>query len=255
MKRIILLVLTGGVVLLFLKIRQPNSKSYSFSGKLIDSVLTNRLVNIEKVNSNLRSRRIETLGFLVGTGPMLISEEYESGAITNLYQFPSGKLITEVVLPNPKTPLLGSADYEMLAEQDYIKSAAMETNLVEIKEIFEEFSLAKKSQYLYSGIREAYVLMAKLYRLEDSGLLISAEQDIVEKEIWSVSDPVERELKSKEVYNRVHEEALKIWLEKADAPNRFKQRMERLYGEFPKPIFQRLMSLEITTEPKELVNP
>ena len=99
------------------------------------------------------------------------------------------------------------------------------------------------------------MLMAKLYRLEDSGFLISAEQDIVEKEIWSVSDPVERELKSKEVHNRVHEEALKIWLEKADAPNRFKQRMERLYGEFPKPIFQRLMSIEITAEPEELVGP
>jgi hypothetical protein len=248
-------VLTGGVVLLFLKIRQSNLKSSSFSGELIGPVLTNRLVNIEKVNSNLRSRRIETLGFLVGTGSMLISEEYESGAITNLYQFPSGKLITEVVLPNPKTPRLGSVEYEMLAEQDYIKSAAMETNLVEIKEIFEEFPLAKKSQYLYSGIREAYVFRAKLYRLQDSELLISAQQDVVEKEIWSVSDPVERELKSKEVYNRVHEEMLKVWLERADAPNRFKQRMERLYGEFPKPIFQRLMSIEITAEPKELVNP
>jgi hypothetical protein len=85
--------------------------------------------------------------------------------------------------------------------------------------------------------------------------LISAQQDIVEKEIWSVSDPVKRELKSKEVYNRVHEEALKIWLEMGDAPNRFKQRMERLYGEFPKPMFQRLMSIEITAEPEELVGP
>jgi hypothetical protein len=91
--------------------------------------------------------------------------------------------------------------------------------------------------------------------LQDSELLLTAQQDVVEKEIWSVSDPVERELKTKEVYNRVHEESLKNWLEMAEAPNRFKQRMERLYGEFPKPIFQRLMSLEITTEPKELVNP
>ena len=186
---------------------------------------------------------------------MLISEEFESGVITNVYQFPSGKLITEVVLPNPKTPRLGSADYEILAERDYMKSVGEETNLVEIKEIFEEFPLAKKSQYLYSGIREAYVLRAKLYRLQDSELLLTAQQDVVEKEIWSVSDPVERGLKTKEVYNRVHEESLKYRLEMADAPNRFKQRMERLYGEFPKPIFQRLMSLEITTEPKELVNP
>ena len=237
------------------KIRQTDLKTSSFGGELISSAPTNHLIKIETVNSNIRSRRIETLGFLAGIGPILISEEFESGVITNVYQFPSGKLIIEVVLPNPKTPLLGSANYEMLAEQNYIKSAVVETNLVEIKEIFEEFPLAKKSQYLYSGIREAYVFRAKLYRLQDSELLISAQQDVVEKEIWSVSDPVERELKSKEVYNRVHEEMLKVWLERADAPNRFKQRMERLYGEFPKPIFQRLMSIEITAEPKELVNP
>lgn len=255
MKRLIFITLICGVVLLGFKIRQTDLKTSSFGGELISSAPTNHLIKIETVNSNIRSRRIETLGFLAGIGPILISEEFESGVITNVYQFPSGKLITEVVLPNPKTPLLGSANYEMLAEQNYIKSAAMETNLVEIKEIFEEFPLAKKSQYLYSGIREAYVFRAKLYRLQDSELLISAQQDVVEKEIWSVSDPVERELKSKEVYNRVHEEMLKVWLERADAPNRFKQRMERLYGEFPKPIFQRLMSIEITAEPKELVNP
>jgi hypothetical protein len=237
------------------KIRQTDLKTSSFGGELIGFVPTNHLINIETVNSNIRSRRIETLGFLAGIGPMLISEEFESGVITNVYQFPSGKLITEVVLPNPKTPRLGSADYEILAEQDYIKSVGEETNLVEIKEIFEEFPLAKKSHYLYSGIREAYVLRAKLYRLQDSELLLTAQQDVVEKEIWSVSDPVERGLKTKEVYDRVHEESLKNRLEMADAPNRFKQRMERLYGEFPKPIFQRLMSLEITTEPKELVNP
>ena len=186
---------------------------------------------------------------------MLISEESESGVITNVYQFPSGKLITEVVLPNPRTPLLGSVDYEILAEQDFIKSASVETNLIEIKEIFEDFPLARKSQYLYSGIREAYVLRAKLYRLQDSELLLTAQQDVVEKEIWSVSDPVERELKSKEVYNRIHEESLKNWLEMADSQNRFKQRMERLYGEFPKPIFQRLMSIEISGEPGELIDP
>ena len=255
MKRLILIALTCGVVLLVFKIRQTDLKTSSFGGELIDAIPTNDPVKVETVNLNLRSRRIETLGFLVGTGPMLISEESESGVITNVYQFPSGKLITEVVLPNPKTPLLGSAEYEMLAKRDYIKSLGVETNLVEIKEIFEEFPLANKSQHLYSGIREAYVYRAKLYRLQDSELLISAQQDVVENEIWSVSDPVERELKSKEVYNRVHEEMLKVWLERADAPNRFKQRMERLYGEFPKPIFQRLMSLEITTEPKELVNP
>ena len=255
MKRLIFITLICGVVLLGFKIRQTDLKTSSFGGELISSAPTNHLIKIETVNSNIRSRRIETLGFLAGIGPMLISEESESGVITNVYQFPSGKLITEVVLPNPKTPLLGSAEYEMLAEQDYIKSVAVETNLLEIKEIFEEFSLAKNSQYLYSGIREAYVLRAKIYRLQDSGMLISAQQDTVEKEIWSVSDPVKRELKSKEVYNRVHEDALKIWLEMADAPNRFKQRMERLYGELPKPIFQRLMSIEITAEPEELVGP
>lgn len=255
MKRLIVITLICAGFLLLFKIRQTHSKTSSFGVKSIVSASTNFPVKIETVNSDFRSRRVETLGFVAGAGPLLISEESESGAITNFYQFPSGKIMTEVVVPNPKTPLLGSADYEILAEQDYIRSASLETNLVEIKEIFEEFPLAKKSQYFYSGIREAYVFRAKLYRLQDSQLLIGAQQDVVEKEIWSVSDPAERELKSKEVYNRVHEEMLKKWLETADAPNRFRQRMERLYGEFPKPIFQRLMSIEITAEPKELVNP
>jgi hypothetical protein len=254
-KRLIFLVATCGFFLLVLKFRQIVLKTSSFGIKSIVSASTNHLANIETVNSNIRSRRIETLGFLAGTGPMLISEESESGVITNVYQFPSGKLITEVVLPNPKTPLLGSVDYEILAEQDFIKSASVETNLIEIKEIFEDFPLARKSQYLYSGIREAYVLRAKQYRLQDSELLLTAQQGVVEKEIWSVSDPVERELKSKEVYNRIHEESLKNWLEMADSQNRFKQRMERLYGEFPKPIFQRFMSIEISGEPGELIDP
>lgn len=255
MKHLVLVALILVFVLMIFKNQQPESKSSSLGGKSIASAPTNQRVRIETVDSNILTRRIETLGLLVGSGPMLISEESKLGVISNVYHFPSGKLVTEVILPNPKTPLLGSADYEMLAEQDYAKSAVVDTNLVEIKEIFEDFSLAKGSKYFYSGIREAYVLRSKLYRLQDAELLISAQQDVHEREIWSVSDPVERESKSKEVYQRVHEEKLKIWLEMADTPNRFKQRMERLYGEFPKQIFQRLMSVEITTEPDDLVGP
>jgi hypothetical protein len=248
-------VVTCGVLLFVLKILKPESKPLSSGGDIIEAVPTNKPVNIGIDRSTLRKRRIETLGFLAGTGPMLISEESESGVVTNVYQFPSGKLITEVVLTNPKAPLLGSADYERLAERDYVKSVIAETNLVEIKEIFEDFSLAKQSQYFYSGIREAYVLMAKLNRLQDSEFLLTAQQDVREQEIWSVSNPIERELKSKEVNNRAHEESLKIWLDKADAPNRFKQRMEFLYGGFPKPILQRLMSIEIKTNPEDLIDP
>lgn len=201
------------------------------------------------------TKRVETLGYLAGNSPMLISDESESGVITNIYQFPSGKLIKEEIAPNPRLPLFGSDEYEILARQDYMKSSVVETNLLEIKEIFEDFSRARQSKYLYSGIREAYILRAKIYKLQNSDLLLSAQEDLRRNEIWSVSDPIERELKTTEVRKRVDEESWKIWLDKADAPNRFKQRMERLYGEFPKSIFQRVMSIEINTEPEDLIQP
>ena len=186
---------------------------------------------------------------------MLISEESESGLVTKTYQLTPSKSITEVVVPNPKVPLLGSVEYEALAKQDYFESIQVETNLSELKEIFEDFPTAKQSEYLYSGIREAYVFKSRIRQLRDSDFLLSADQWKGPFEIEAISNLIERELKARQIKDRLDEDMNRILLDKADAPERFKQRMVRLYGDFPKPIFQRLMSIDIFTEPRELIRP
>lgn len=213
-------------------------------------------VNLDQsIKEKFPVRRVETLGALAGNGPMLISEESESGLVTKTYQLTPSKSITEVVAPNPKVPLLGSVEYEALAKQDYFESIQVETNLSELKEIFEDFPTAKQSEYLYSGIREAYVFKSRIRQLRDSDFLLSADQWKGPFEIEAISNLVERELKAQQIKDRLDEDMNRILLDKADAPERFKQRMVRLYGDFPKPIFQRLMSIDIFTEPRELIRP
>lgn len=128
----------------------------------------NNVNSDQSIKEKFPVRRVETLGALAGNGPMLISEESESGLVTKTYQLTPSKSITEVVAPNPKVPLLGSVEYEALAKQDYFESIQVETNLSELKEIFEDFPTAKQSEYLYSGIREAYVFKSRIRQLRDS---------------------------------------------------------------------------------------
>ena len=253
MKRLVL-TLSLCVALFFI----INKNRHDLSAPLPGEEASKKVANVDSnqsIKEKFPVRRVETLGALAGNGPMLISEESESGVVTKTYQLTPSKTITEVVAPNPKVPLLGSAEYEALAKQDYFDSVQVETNLSELKEIFEDFPTAKQSQYLYSGIREAYVFKSKIKQLRDSDFLLSADQWKGPFEIEAISNLVERELKAQQIKDRLDEDMNRILLDKADASERFKQRMVRLYGGFPKPIFQRLMSIDIFTEPRELIRP
>ena len=252
-KRLIIILSLCVVFYLIIKNNGPD-----LSAPLPDAGARKKANNVnsdQSIKEKFPVRRVETLGALAGNGPMLISEESESGLVTKTYQLTPSKSITEVVAPNPKVPLLGSVEYEALAKQDYFESIQVETNLSELKEIFEDFTTAKQTEYIYSGIREAYVFKSRIRQLRDSDFLLSADQWKGPFEIEAISNLVERELKAQEIKDRLDEDMNRILLDKADAPERFKQRMVRLYGDFPKPIFQRLMSIDIFTEPRELIRP
>lgn len=253
MKRLILVLSLCVVLFVFIKNKKPD-----LSTDLPNVGASKKVNNVnldQSIKEKLSVRRVETLGALAGNGPMLISEESDLGLVTKIYQLTPSKSITEVVAPNPKVPLLGSVEYEVLAKQDYFESIQVETNLSELKEIFEDFPIAKQSEYLYSGIREAYVFKSKIKQLRDSDFLLSADQWKGPFEIEAVSNLVDRKLKAQQIKDRLDEDMNRILLDKADAPERFKQRMVRLYGDFPKPIFQRLMSIDIVAEPRELISP
>lgn len=253
MKRLILVLSLCVVLFVFIKNNRPDLSTPLPGGGASKKV--NNVNSDQSIKEKLPVRRVETLGALAGNGPMLISEESDLGLVTKIYQLTPSKSITEVVAPNPKVPLLGSVEYEVLAKQDYFESIQVETNLSELKEIFEDFPIAKQSEYLYSGIREAYVFKSKIKQLRDSDFLLSADQWKGPFEIEAVSNLVDRKLKAQQIKDRLDEDMNRILLDKADAPERFKQRMVRLYGDFPKPIFQRLMSIDIVAEPRELISP
>ena len=113
------LILTLGLCAVFIIIIKNNDPDLSVHLPDVGASKKAENVNLnQSIKEKFPVRRVETLGALAGNGPMLISEESELGLVTKTYQLTPSKSITEVVVPNPKVPLLGSVKYEALAKQD-----------------------------------------------------------------------------------------------------------------------------------------
>ena len=203
-------------------------------------------------------KRVTLRGPLAGRGPMLISEESDSGMVTNTYEVSPTKFIVRVVSPHPMDLRLGSLDYETAAKADFERHVATETNLLEIKAILEDFPTAIDSQRLYSGIREAYTTRARMRQLRDeryknSDRVIRLTNEGDEGNV-SLTD-AQRQKLNDEASKLSEEVGSMLSLDYRDAGLRFKQRMTRLYGELPKAVYQRLMSVEIYESAEPLQAP
>ena len=183
---------------------------------------------------------------------MLISEESDSGVITNTYQVSPTQFVVRVVSPNPMDQRLGSLEYETAAKADFERHVETETNLLEIKAILEDFPTAIASQRLYSGIREAYATRARMRQLRDDGYKNSDRIGQLDNQRLNsqLLDNTQRQQLDEEATKLSVEGSTIILLDYRDAGERLKQRLTLLYGELPKPIYQRLMSVEIY-EPAE----
>ena len=217
---------------------------------------TARAVVPKATQGSQPNKRVTLWGRMAGDGPMLISEESESGMITNTYQVSPTQFIVRVVSPHPMDLRLGSLDYEIAAKADFERHVASETNLLEIKAILEDFPAAIASQRLYSGIREAYVARARMRQLRDEGYKNSDRVSQLGNQRVRYSqqlDEAQRQQLDEEATKLSVEVGTMIRLDYRDAGERLKQRLTRLYGEFPKAVHQRLMSIEIdgSAEPLE----
>ena len=203
-------------------------------------------------------KRVTLRGPLAGRGPMLISEESDSGMVTNTYEVSPTKFIVRVVSPHPMDLRLGSLDYETAAKADFERHVATETNLLEIKAILEDFPTAIDSQRLYSGIREAYTTRARMRQLRDeryknSDRVIRLTNEGDEGNV-SLTD-AQRQKLNDEASKLSEEVGSMLSLDYRDAGPRLKQRMTQLYGELPKAVYQRLMSVEIYESAEPLQAP
>jgi hypothetical protein len=153
---------------------------------------------------------------------------------------------------------LGSLDYETAAKADFERHVATETNLLEIKAILEDFPTAIDSQRLYSGIREAYTTRARMRQLRDeryknSDRVIRLTNEGDEGNV-SLTD-AQRQKLNDEASKLSEEVGSMLSLDYRDAGPRLKQRLTRLYGELPKAVYQRLMSIEIYESAEPLQAP
>jgi len=213
---------------------------------------TARVVVPEQTKRIQPDKRVTLGGRMAGDGPVLISEESDSGMITNTYHVSPTQFVVRVVSPHPMDQRLGSLEYEMAAKADFERHVAAETNLLEIKAILEDFPTALASQRLYSGIREAYAARARMRQLRDEGYKNSDRVNQLDNQRRNsqLLDDAQRQQFDEEATKLSLEVGTMIDLDYRDAGERLKQRLTRLYGELPKAVHQRLMSIEIY-EPAE----
>jgi len=187
---------------------------------------------------------------LAGSVASVESNPSEVEGITNTYIFSSNHVVTRVVIPNPEFKIFGTPQFEALAKTQFenltINSKYLvDTNLYELKEVFKDFPAAMNSHFLYSGI---YQVAVTTCTLEEVRQLIfntryQAMRDLDEAN--TITDAAERESKIErikalagaqlELYESIHQETLEDG----------RQNLIKLYGELPKPIFQRLLGIEL----------
>ena len=121
----------------------------------------------------------------------------------------------------------------------------MDTNLYELKEVFNDFPAAVNSRLIYSGIYQAASTTCTLREVRQLifNTRYQAMRDL--EEANAIADKAEREPKIQliKAFSDAQLELYKSVLQETLEDGR--KNLIKLYGELPKPIFQRLMGVEI----------
>ena len=176
----------------------------------------------------------------------LESDEYPSGMVSNVYNFPSGSRTVQVLELPGSDRGFGSPEYEAAAKQEFLTRVDQEKGLDEIKAILEEFPPARESGFLYSGIHEVFVARAEwrevirrsLLKVLDTHQVVSHQKALIATTDNSSSVLRDRVRVEQRYYQR-----------------RCQDRLKRLYGALPEAVFQRLNSVYIWVVPKPLILP
>ena len=224
---------------------------WGFESPIRLGVVESTIQNESQSNTAVTLSRIAKVDSeLAGSVASVESNPSEVEGITNTYIFSSNHVVTRVVIPNPEFKIFGTPQFEALAKTQFenltINSKYLvDTNLYELKEVFKDFPAAMNSHFLYSGI---YQVAVTTCTLEEVRQLIfntryQAMRDLDEAN--TITDAAERESKIErvkalagaqlELYKSIQQETLEDG----------RQNLIKLYGELPKPIFQRLLGIEL----------
>jgi hypothetical protein len=187
---------------------------------------------------------------LVNSGASAEVNSDELEGVTNTYSFSSNHVVTRIVIPNPEFKIFGTPQFESLAKTQFDNLTVnskylVDANLYELKEVFNDFPAAMNSRFLYSGIYQVAVTTCTLEEVRRNmfNTRYQAMRDLSEAN--TIPDVAERESKIEqikamagaqlELYKSIQQETLEDG----------RQNLTKLYGELPKPIFQRLLSIKL----------
>ena len=230
-------------VLIFFACRWWDFKSPSRQEMLKSTIQTESPSNTAVALSRVAKVDSELVGSVESNPP-------EVEGVTNTYVFSSNHVVTRVVFPNPEFKIFGTPKFESLAKNEFenltINSKyRVDTNLYELKEVFNDFPAAVNSRLIYSGIYQAASTTCTLREVRQLifNTRYQAMRDL--EEANAITDKAERESKIQlikalsdaqlELYKSVLQETLEDG----------RQNLIKLYGELPKPIFQRLLGIEL----------
>ena len=224
---------------------------WGFESPIRLGVVESNIQNESHSNTAVALSRIAKVDSeLVGSIASAEFNNPEVEGITNIYSFTSNHVVTQIVIPNPEFKIFGTPKFESLAKAQFdsltINSKyRVDTNLYELKEVFNDFPAAVNSRLIYSGIYQAASTTCTLREVRQLifNTRYQAMRDL--EEANAITDKAEREPKIQlikalsdaqlELYKSVLQETLEDG----------RKNLIKLYGELPKPIFQRLMGVEI----------
>ena len=176
--------------------------------------------------------------------------------ITNIYTLSSNETLVEVGKPSPIFRKFGTEEFERLAKAACEKEFKTDPIATEYLEILEEHPAAGESGLIYSGIYIMYCSGAAdaHSRHDQAQLLLSMPRDI-EEESQEISDPELRAEKVRSIRRSAENRIAMERLTQQAGINRTRRLLEYLYGDLPKAVFQRLLSIEPISAPDPLPEP
>jgi len=187
---------------------------------------------------------------LMGSEALAENKSPEVDAITNTYIFSSNHIVTRIVIPNPEFKIFGSPKFESLAKAQFESLTIdskyiVDTNLYELKEVFEDFPAAMNSQFLYSGIYQASIITCTLREVRQF-VFNTKYQEMRDLEAANaITDAVERESKIQRIKELAGGQLKLYELMRQETLEDGRKNLIKLYGDLPKPIFQRLLGIEL----------
>lgn len=175
--------------------------------------------------------------------------------ITNVYTLSSNTTMVAVGQFPPFFRKFGTEEFETLAKVACEKEFKADPIAAEYLEILEEHPAARDSGLVYSGVYVIYNSSEDVQgrRYDQGQILLNTQRKLDEAQ--EISDPELRAEELRSIRWFADRKIAMARLKQQAGIDRTRRLLEHLYGDLPKAVFQRLLSIEPARYPDALPNP